>query len=108
MRIRIYQISTETDKYNLMFMNWDFALKKCGHIRENTYELVYEGDVEAKNLEDLYTIFNRHLPSDYRGRSMSVSDIVEIIGDGFYFCDSFGFVRLDFDGTKCKRRVYDE
>ena len=54
MKIKIYQIGPETDRYDLMFMNLEFALKKSnGRINESTYELVYEGEVKVKNLEDL-------------------------------------------------------
>ncbi len=46
-------------------------------------------------------------PDDYRGRSLSVSDIVEIkeaedISPGFYYCDNFGFKKVKFDPALAK------
>lgn len=48
-------------------------------------------------LEDLYTKFNIDRPKDFRGHSMSVSDIVALkIADkiSFHYVDSFGFKEL--------------
>jgi hypothetical protein len=61
---------------------------------------VYQGSPKCKSLEDIYMIFNLNHPEDYRGHSLSVSDIVSVVGykeieDGYYFCDSFGWKKLD-------------
>lgn len=67
----------------------------------NDYICVYEGEYNRskKNiigiLENLYEIFNINRPSDYHGASMSVSDII-VLDDEYYYCDSFGFKKLDF------------
>ncbi len=109
MRVKIYQIGRETDRYNLMFRNLEFALEKSnGRIQEDTYELVYEGDVPAKNLEGVFYIFNEAHPAGYRGRSLTTSDIVEVVGAGTFFCDSFSFEKIPFDGSKCQWRKFDE
>lgn len=62
------------------------------------YSIVYESEVEVVSgvepirvLEQLFELFNINHPVDYRGRSMSVSDLVEL-EDRFYYCDSIGFV----------------
>lgn len=44
---------------------------------------------------------------DFRGHSLSVSDIVEVgegssVAKGFYFCDSLGFKKVKFDASKCQ------
>ena len=64
------------------------------------YDKVFEGAVEADTLEGVYQMFNCDCPDGFRGHSLSVSDVVEIVGDkdaGFYFCDSIGFQRVEFD-----------
>lgn len=48
-------------------------------IRSDLYDKIYEGDFPCSSLEDLFHIFNVEHPADYPGRSMSVSDVVEII-----------------------------
>lgn len=61
------------------------------------YDKVFEGAVEADTLEGVYQMFNGDCPEDFQGHSLSVSDVVEIVGGkdaGFYFCDSIGFQRV--------------
>ncbi|MGF7036408.1 hypothetical protein J2T17_007471 [Paenibacillus mucilaginosus] len=51
------------------------------------YDKVYSGEVEVGGgqdgdvLETLFMIFNTDHPQDYKGRSLSVSDIVELNGE---------------------------
>lgn len=93
MRVRLYQISPERDKRNLMFMNYEFTTKHGG-IDVESYDLVFDGDLEVKRLDDIYYIFNKKLPDGYRDRSMSVSDVVYVEGLGTFFCDSIGYKQL--------------
>ena len=52
---------------------------------------------------------NLERPEGYKGRSLSVSDVVEIVdenGDStFHFCDSIGFKQIDFDPYGSKRSL---
>ena len=65
----------------------------------NAVELLTEGFV---NLEALYRLFNGdQRPFAHRMRSMSVSDLVEVVDSegadvepGLYFCDSIGFKKI--------------
>ena len=93
MRVRLYQISPERDKRNLMFMNYDFTVKHGG-IDVESYDPVFDGELDAKRLDDIYYIFNKKLPEGYRGRSMSVSDVVYAEGFGTFFCDSIGYKQV--------------
>lgn len=93
MRIRLYQISPERDKRNLIFMNYDF-IKRHGGVDVESYDLVFDGEVEAKRLDDIFYIFNQKLPEGYYGRRMSVSDVVWAEGLGTFFCDSFGYKQI--------------
>ena len=65
--------------------------------REN-YNLVYAGNVpEDVSLEKLYQQFNMEHPEDFRGRSMSVSDVVVLHQKGTdtaYYWDSFVFTEV--------------
>lgn len=65
------------------------------------YDKVYERTDEIdqnlpikRYLEQLFEEFNRNHPEDYKGRSMSTSDVV-IVNDIPYFCDSIGFEQLE-------------
>ena len=79
------------------------ALQKMGKEPEfDHYEVVYIAPLEPFTdlnymLEDLYTKFNIHHPEDFRGHSLSVSDIVALKQNGVVSChyvDSFGFAEL--------------
>ena len=102
--IRIYQINIDRDKLNLAFDSFEMVERLSGttDINKSIYDLAYEGSVSAENLEEIYTIFNIQKPKDFSGRSLSVSDVVEVISSetmkkGFYFCDTFGFQKVNFE-----------
>jgi len=63
--------------------------------------------MDCISLENIYQKFNFDHPADYKGRSLSVSDVVEIresdtLNPGFYFVDSIGFKSISFDKSLCK------
>ena len=94
MKLKIYQIPLEKDARRLAFMGMRFTLEHGG-VDPREYELVFEGEIEAKDLEDVYVIFNNYaeMPADYKGRSLSVSDVV-VTDRGAFFCDTYGFLKL--------------
>lgn len=105
LNIKIYQVNLDRDKDNIAFRDLEFIHGRLGitQIDAGVYDKVYAALVEAKTLEDVFYIFNQQHPQDYRARSLSVSDVVEVVSDdhsSFYFCDSIGFRRIDFDPSK--------
>lgn len=98
MKFKLYQLKHEENiirKYG--FMRFDFA-KKHGFTIED-YENTYEGEIEEgryieETLENIFVKFNTNRPEDFKGHSLSVSDIVQINGH-FYYVDSFGFKVID-------------
>lgn len=80
------------------FMGLEWTLNHGG-VNLKDYEVVYTGVIEprdtaAQTLEDIFVMFNINHPADYQNRSMSVSDLVGLEGDGIYFCDSIGFKKI--------------
>lgn len=59
------------------------------------YELVYSAEpTTGTSLEDIYTRFNIDHPKDFKGHSLSVSDVVVLHQDGqdtAHYVDSFGY-----------------
>lgn len=109
MDIKIYQIDMDADINSVKFLSYDRMEKYQGFkgIDSSIYELAYEGNVDCSNLEGVYQKFNIDHPSDFRGHSLSVSDVVEIcksdtVKPGFYFCDSVGFIEVEFQPEKCR------
>ena len=110
MKILLYQIIPELDTKRLIYNCLEYIMKSSGDtFPAEIYELVFSGDVEAKSCDDVWTIFNANLPDVYKGRSMSVSDVLEIVDSDnqskFFFCDSYGFKEIDFDKKKAMTLV---
>ena len=107
MKIRIYQMELSQDTQNAVFRSCiEIQSQYGGRIPAELYRNVYEGTIEAENLEDVFYIFNMDHPENYRARSLSMSDVVEIIEEGystFYICDTFGFKEVPFDVSHVKQ-----
>lgn len=101
MKIKIFQVDDRLDRYKTRFQNYDGIMKSAGRVDPSIYKTVYDGNVDADNLETIFTICNTDHPVGYNGHSMSVSDVVELEDGSCHFCDSFGFKELtDFDTFK--------
>ena len=108
----IYQINTDRDNNRVCFLGLD-TLERFQHSKEVDpvlYDRVYDGKLDCNSLETIYEKFNIDHPADYKGRSFSVSDVVEIresdtLNPGFYFVDSIGFKSIPFDKSLCKEPV---
>jgi len=63
-----------------------------------SYDAVYKGTLEpGMTLDSLYTKFNVERPEDFKGHSLSVSDVIVVSdehGKTAWFVDSFGFTQL--------------
>lgn len=106
-KISIYQINSDRDKNNMLFMSHDTLEKYQGYpyVDSSIYDKIYQKDVDCKMLETVFNKFNIDRPSDFKGHSLSVSDIIEVVTSnsvepGFYFCDRFGFKKVEFDPDK--------
>lgn len=81
MRVKVYQIQTERDKNNVKFRNYE-ETERHGGVNSSSYQCVFAGDIRARNLDDVYHYFNQCMkPTTYQGHSLSMSDVVEVIGD---------------------------
>ena len=80
MRIRIYQIEMSLDEQNVAFRPYtEMQEKYSGDIPAELYRMIYEGVVPTKEFSVVFYIFNMAHPQDYRGRSLSVSDVIEVV-----------------------------
>jgi hypothetical protein len=101
MKIKVYQVNPDLDRYGVLFRNYEAAMGCAGQIDPSIYKTVFDGNVDAQDLEDVFAVLNFSQPVGYNGHSLSVSDIVEIEGGGHHYCDTFGFQELkDFDASK--------
>ena len=64
-------------------------------VDKTNYELVYSAELTpGTSLEDIYTRFNIDHPKDFKGHSLSVSDVVVLHQNGqdaAHYVDSFGY-----------------
>ena len=103
MKIKLYQIDIERDSSIVCYMCYESTLRRAGKVDPEIYNKVFEGEVACRDLEDVYHLFNvGQKPENYFGRSMSVSDVLHVVesdhvAPGFYFCDTIGFKKIDFD-----------
>jgi len=91
----IYQLNDSPQARDIHFMNSDFLEMKGIAITRENYDLVYTAPLEeGTSLEDIFTQFNIDRPEDFRGHSLSVSDVVVLHQNGentCHFVDSFGY-----------------
>jgi len=91
----IYQIKGGDGTRDLRFEPYD-RLQAAGNVVDRAnYELVYSAPLApGTSLEDIYTRFNIDHPKDFKGHSLSVSDVVVLHQDGqdaAHYVDSAGF-----------------
>lgn len=63
------------------------------------YNVVYDGQLESNDLEDIYDKFTERKPPGFTGHPLSASDIVELYdrnGSAFYFLDRTCFRQVSF------------
>ena len=99
----ILQLNHSEEARKMSFMSYDFIESQGNNPEINFYELIYTGPIytTADNpnviCENLYMKFNIDRPEDFRGHSLSVSDVIALKRQGeinYYFVDSFGFKEL--------------
>ena len=106
-RYAIYQIRDDGKGREYLFMGTEYLKGQGFSVEYEDYQMVY-GDVIGENetLDSLYEKFNIGHPLDFRGHSLSVSDVVAIKRDGevtAHYVDSFGYTELpDFFHQKEK------
>ena len=91
----IYQIKGGDETRDFRFEPYD-RLQAAGNVVDKAnYELVYSAPLAPEtSLEDIYTRFNIDHPKDFKGHSLSVSDVVVLHQDGqdtAHYVDSFGY-----------------
>mgnify|MGYP001024784955 CR=1 FL=1 len=106
----IYQLKDSPELRDFHFAGTEELLKRnllsddFKEIQPGNYNLVYTGELsdiqgqtQSEKLGALYVKFNIDHPADYKGHSLSVSDVVVLHEDGknsTHFVDSYGFTEL--------------
>ena len=91
----IYQLKRDDETVDLRFEPYD-RLTAAGHtVDMANYARIYIADLAPEtSLEDIYTRFNVDHPKDFKGHSLSVSDVVVLHQNGqdtAHYVDSIGY-----------------
>ena len=106
----IYQLKSGDETRDMRFISLERLAEQGKKPDISTYDKVYEGDYTAfeqngdtigRQLEAVYTKFNIDHPEDFKGHSLSVSDVVVAKGKAYYV-DTFGFKEIN--GFKSLKR----
>ena len=104
MKYKILQIN-DIAKCDYAFTGWDRAKEKFSI---HDYKLVYTGEILDEILDDrlqlvdaldkIFEMFNYTHPEDFKGHSLSVSDIVILTNSDsirkMYYCDLYGWSEI--------------
>ena len=94
----VYQLKAGDETRDLRFEPFD-RLAQTGHsVNFSNYDLIYAAPIKpGDTLETVYRDLNMDRPENFRGHSLSVSDVVvlrEQSKDTAHYCDSVGFVEI--------------
>ena len=100
LKYELWQLSIESE---YIFMDWEWVKEK-DLFNPPDYHFVYSG-TETDCIDDtdllnyLFEKFNVNHPEDFKGHSMSVSDVIKVYQEdgktvNIYYCDSFGFALI--------------
>ena len=91
----IYQLKRGEDMRDYSFASLDMLEKMGLSVNPDNYEKVYEAPKTAEDtLDSIYYRFNMEHPADFRGHSLSVSDVIVFHENGVdtaHYVDSYGF-----------------
>ena len=94
----IYQLKDDDSLRYIRFEGLERLQAEGNKVDRDNYNLVYEAELKpGTSLDDLYYQFNMQHPEDFRGHSMSVSDIVVLHQgdeDKAFYVDRFGFTEV--------------
>lgn len=104
MKIRIYQIDQKKDNRRVSYENLENTLKVSGCVDPSIYTEMFSGEVDCSCLEDVFSKFNQSHPLTHRGRSLSVSDVIKVVGGPPYLAGKIDYIGED--GCVCETVEY--
>lgn len=114
-RFRVYQLDLEHGETRAFAFGGIDTLHKAGFQQPPAaeYTLVYDGELtcpvgqdDRDILERIFERYNQAFPSDYRGRSIAPSDVLELYDESerrYFYCDMAGFVQVKFSPALAKK-----
>lgn len=108
----IYQLKTIEDNHHRRFLSYAALEKQGEQPNIENYEKIYSAKMDQlATLENIYQEFNINHPEDFKGHSLSMSDIIAIESRGAYsayYIDTFGFVSCPDFAIQHQQRLENE
>lgn len=98
--ITILQLKNDNESRSFLFMPLE-SVEKNPNFGLACYNEIYQSEVITDHedtediLDDIYFDFNMRRPKDFKGHSLSTSDMVKM-DDKYYYCDSYGWQEVRF------------
>jgi hypothetical protein len=120
MEYTVMQLKADTEEQcDKWFMSYSELIANFGSVDLNDYLKVYEGEIKTKDLPEeavldkLFMKFNMRKPSDFKGHSMTISDIVVLGGENgtIWYCNIEGWKKVgtqeqNLNVESCWDRLY--
>ena len=94
----LFQLKSTSETRYMQFESYDRLTKHGNTVSQSNYGQVYSGKLfSGDTLDSIYERFNLQHPADFRGHSLSVSDVIVMHQNGqdqAYYVDSFGFKQV--------------
>lgn len=94
----IYQLKSGDEYHGIRFESFESNRDKS--LTMSDYNLVYTGnwdEIGGNTVEDkldaVYDKFNNNIPEDFKGHSLSVSDVI-VVGNTAHYVDDMGFTEM--------------
>lgn len=106
----IYQLKEDPENQSRKFASYHWLIMHGQAVKRSNYEKVYAGSLKSgESLDSIYERFNLYHPDDFRGHSLSVSDVIVLHQNNreqAYYVDSFGFRQVpEFFGDNPLKKV---
>lgn len=101
--LRVYQLKQDCPIMMRFIGLTEREKRGFGTPHRKEYALVYEGETSELDLENIWERFNRSPPKGFEGHSLSISDVVELTGNGvsrYFYIDKTQFIEIAFDGIE--------
>ena len=94
----IYQLKDTAETRYMQFVSMESLKRQGKAVDQSNYDHMYSGKLfQGETLDSIYERFNLHHPQDFRGHSLSISDVIVLHQNGqdqAFYVDSFGFKQV--------------
>lgn len=99
-RFTIYQLKSSDELHDIRFEPFEYLQQNGIKCDARNYDLIYSGHMRPhETLENLFYKFSMERPEDFRGHSLSMSDVIVVRERGkstaYYVDRGFDFKQLE-------------